>query len=112
MKVNFFRHTRSFIYVCHKLHRSLWNNTYLPKDFKNKYKSLKGKEIHIFCYQKPHDKKTFFLSTERENQIQSNTSLLLVTKFAYLVNFNLILRNPFYKSWRGSIFAKASEWNP
>ena len=68
------------------------------KILKTSINHLRAKKF-IYSVIKSHMiRKLFFLLTERENQIQSNTSLLLVTKFAYLVNFNLILRNPFYKS--------------
>ena len=41
----------------------------VTKDLKNKYESLKGKEIYIVCYQKSYSKKTLFFSSGRENQI-------------------------------------------
>ena len=61
--VNICRCRMIFVYTCHSLHRSFWNNIYfitVTVSFKNKYKSLKGKEIYIVCYQKLHSKKTLF----------------------------------------------------
>lgn len=57
--------------------------TKMTKDFKKKYRSIKGKETQAVLQE------TMFLNRERK-QIQSCTSLLLTTKFVYLIKFNLI----------------------
>ena len=66
----------SFVYVCHSLHRLLWNNIHfikVTKDFKSKYESPKDKEIYIVCYQKPYSKKTFFFLNRKR---KSNSRLV------------------------------------
>ena len=45
----------------------------VTKDFKNKYESLKDKDVYIVCYQKPYSMKTLFLNRKRK----SNSSLVL-----------------------------------
>ena len=45
----------------------------VTKDFKNKYESLKDKEVYIVCYQKPYSMKTLFLNRKRK----SNSRLVL-----------------------------------
>lgn len=64
----------------------------MTKDFKSKYRSYKGKEIHTICYQEWHCKRILF-SQQRENQMQSCFSLPLITRFIYLIKCNLILIN-------------------
>ena len=65
--------------------------TKVAKDFKNKYKSLKGKEIHIVLLSKATSQESCVLLTEK-TKFQSDTSLLLITKFVYLLIVNLILK--------------------
>ena len=52
------------------------------------------------------------LITERESQIPVWYQLSVDNKILFIyLNFNAILKSLFYKSWRGSFFFKALEWN-
>ena len=63
----------------------------------------------MVCCQKQCSKKTVFSSHREKTRLLSGTGSLLLTKFIYLIHFNLILESPLYKSGRGSTFAKPSE---
>ena len=67
----------------------MYHNVYLlyqsnEKTLKTNINHLKASKF-IICYQKLNFKKTLF-SKQKEDQIPSGTSLLLITKFVYLFN--------------------------
>ena len=58
----------------------------VTKDFKNKYESLKDKEVYIVCYQKPYSMKTLFLNKKRK----SNSRLVLAYIHCETIVINLV----------------------
>ena len=64
--------------------------TKVAKDFKNKYKSLKTSEILIVLLSKATSQES--CSLNEKTKFQSNTGLLLITKFVYLLIVNLIFK--------------------